>query len=729
MKLIFKGIVQGVGFRPTIYRIAKELDLFGYVLNKGSEVEVVIDKRYDDFLEKLFKNLPKIAQITDIKKETDNRIFHDFKILKSEDGNRESLIPPDVGICKDCINELTNREDRRYLFPFTNCTVCGARYSLINNVPYDRERTSMKDFILCNKCNKEYMDPLNRRYHAQTISCSDCGPKYKLYSKNKKLINNNIIKYFSNAIDSGKIGVIKSWGGMHICCRIDKISEFREWYKRPQKSFAIMVKNIKIAKKFGEITKYEEKQLLSDNKPIVLIKKKNNEEISPGLNTIGLYLPYTGLHHLLFSYMKSEALIMTSANFPGEPMIIDNNEVFKLSADIYLLHNRGIPNRIDDTVLRTWKNNIFFLRKSRGYIPVPINITYNKKIISWGAGENICGAISNDNKLFTTQYIGNSEYYSALEFLEKSIIHLMDLIMEKKEVDAITIDSHPGYNSRRLGENFSEKYSVPIYEIQHHWAHAASLLIDNKIDEGIILTLDGLGYGDDGNFWGGEILYSNFKSYERLGHLEYIPLLGGDKATKDPRRLVYAIFKNFGEEKYFKNQEANILNKLINKSPKTSSFGRFLDAVSCYLDICTKRTYNGEPAMKLEKFLEIGNANYSFNTKIKNNVVGTVDLFRQMDEIIKKPLTKKQKADISYSLVKSVIDNLFEIIIKKADNYNIKNIGLTGGVSYNIPIVKMIEKNTKKAGFNLVVHNRIPNGDGGIAVGQNVIVGNIIKND
>ena len=588
----------------------------------------------------------------------------------------------------------------------------------------------MKDFILCSKCNEEYINPLNRRYHAQTISCSDCGPEYKLYSKNKKLIKSeNIIKYFSKAIDSGKIGIIKSWGGMHICCRIDKIAEFREWYKRPQKSFAIMVKNIKIAKKFGEITKYEEKQLSSDNKPIVLIKKKNNEEISPGLNTIGLYLPYTGLHYLLFSYVKSEALIMTSANFPGEPMIIDNNEVFKLFADIYLLHNREIPNRIDDSVLRTWKNNTFFLRKSRGYVPDPINISYNKKIISWGAGENICGAISNDNKLFMTQYIGNSEYYSALEFLEKSIIHLMDLIMKKKEVDAISIDLHPGYNSRKLGEIFSEKYSAPIYEIQHHWAHAASLLIDNKIDKGIILTLDGLGYGDDGNFWGGEILYSTFKSYKRLGHLEYIPLLGGDKATKDPRRLVYAIFKNFGEEKYFKNQEANILNKLINKSPKTSSFGRFLDAVSCYLDICTKRTYSGEPAMKLEKYLEKGKANYSFDTKIQNNVVGTIDLFRQLDEIVKKPLTKKQKADLSYSLIKSVIDNLFEIIIKKADNYNIKNIGLTGGVSYNIPIVKMIEKNTKKAGLNLVVHNRIPNGDGGIAVGQNVIVGNIIKND
>jgi hydrogenase maturation protein HypF len=415
---------------------------------------------------------------------------------------------------------------------------------------------------------------------------------------------------------------------------------------------------------------------------------------------------------------------MTSANFPGEPMIIDDNEVFKLGADIYLLHNREIPNRIDDSVIRIWGKNNFFLRKSRGYVPDPIEVSYNKSIVSWGAGENICGAVSNNKKLFMTQYIGNSEYYPTLEFLEKSIIHLMNLIMEEKEIDAISIDLHPGYNSRKLGEKFSKDFSAPLYEIQHHWAHAVSLLVDNKISEGIVLTLDGLGYGEDGTFWGGEILYTNIETYDRLGHLEYIPLLGGDKATKDPRRLVYAIFKNFNKDMYFKNQEKEILNKLMNKSPKTSSFGRFLDAISCYLDICIKRTYSGEPAMKLEKYLANGNEKYSFDIDVKKGVVKTIDLFRQMDEMIKKPLTFRQKSDISYSLVKTVIDSLSEIAIENAENLKIKNIGLTGGVSYNIPIVKMIEKKINNNGLKLYLHNNIPNGDGGISVGQNVIVGN-----
>ncbi len=728
MKLIFKGIVQGVGFRPTIYRIAKDLNLKGYVLNKGSEVEVVIDKKIDQFLKKLNNDLPELAKISKIIKYNDNRTFKDFKILISKDGNRESLIPPDVSICDDCIKELNDIKDRRYNFPFVNCTICGARYSLITNVPYDRERTSMNKFKLCDQCKNEYSNPLNRRYHAQTISCPICGPLFKLYSKNKKEIEDiNIFKFFSKNIDEGLIGVIKSWGGMHLCSRIDKISEFRNWYNRPQKSFAIMVKNLEIAKKFGDITKNEEQLLLSKNKPIVLVRKKIAEEISPGLNTIGIFLPYTALHHILFKYLQSESLIMTSANFPGEPMIIDNNEIFKLGADIYLLHNREIPNRTDDSVIRIWKNNNFFLRKSRGYIPDPIEINYNKSIVSWGAGENINGAISTNKKLFMTQYIGNSEYYPTLDFLEKSIIHLMNLTMEKKDIDAISIDLHPGYNSRKLGENFSKDFSAPLYKIQHHWAHAVSLLTDNKINEGIVLTLDGLGYGDDGTFWGGEVLYTDITTYERLGHLEYIPLLGGDKATKDPRRLVYAIFKILNEERYFNNQEKDILNKLMDKSPKTSSFGRFLDAISCYLDICIKRTYSGEPAMKLEKYLSNGNDKYSFDIKIKNGVVGTVDLFRQMDEMIKESLTDKQKSDISYSIVKAVIDSLSEIAIENAENLDINNIGLSGGVSYNIPIVEMIEKKINKSGLKLNLHNNIPNGDGGISIGQNVIVGNKIS--
>ncbi len=725
MKLIFKGIVQGVGFRPTIFRIAQEMGLKGYVLNKGSEVEVVIDRGKNDFIKKLKENLPSIAKITEITEESDNRSFKDFKILHSKQGTHQSLIPVDVGICEECQKELFDTKNKRYHFPFTNCTICGARFSIIEDVPYDRERTSMKDFKLCSSCEKEYKDPLNRRYHAQTISCPECGPFYSLYDKNKKNLGSKVsIKLFAEQIDKGKICVIKSWGGMHLCCKTSEIDRFREWYKRPQKAFAIMVKDIKTAEKYGNISDKERDILLSKNRPIVLVEKRRLEEASPGLDTIGLFLPYTGLHHLLFSYLKADALVMTSANIPGEAMIVDDEEAFSIKADYYLLHNRDIPNRVDDSVVRIWKNNIFFIRKSRGYVPDPIPVSYNHRILSVGAGENITGAVSSDKNVFPTQYIGNSKYYSTLGFLEDSLKHMMKLTMDKKDIGAVVMDLHPGYDTRKVAKKLSEEFSAPIYEIQHHFAHAVSLLIDNNLDEGIVLTLDGLGYGDDGTFWGGEVLYSTLTDYKRVGHLEYIPLLGGDQATHDPRRLVFAIFNRLNQTRIFSEKEADILSKLMSKSPLSSSFGRVLDALSCYLGICCKRTYDGEPAMKLEKYLVVGKPKYSFESTVKNGVISTVDLFRQLDEQIPKKPTEKEKADYAYSFVKTVSDSLAEIAVEYAKNNGIKNIGLSGGVTYNIPITEMVEKKVEKSNLKLIVHNRIPNGDGGISIGQNVIVGN-----
>jgi len=299
--------------------------------------------------------------------------------------------------------------------------------------------------------------------------------------------------------------------------------------------------------------------------------------------------------------------------------------------------------------------------------------------------------------------------------------------MEKQELDAVVQDIHPGYDSRKVAKRFSDEFSAPMFDVQHHWAHAASLLADRNIEECIVLALDGLGYGSDGNFWGGEVLFSNFEEFKRVGHLENIPLLGGDKATIDPRRLVFAIFKNFDVEKFFTGDEAAILSKMMNRSPQSSSLGRVLDALSCYLNICTKRTYDGEPAMKLEKYLELGKNKYSFNTQIKNGVIGTIDLFRQLDEKVNKNITEKEKADFAYSFVKTIVDKLTECAIENAENQGIKNIGITGGVSYNIPIIEIVEKKVKHAGLSFIVHNHVPNGDGGIAIGQNVIVGNKIN--
>jgi hydrogenase maturation protein HypF len=726
-KLLFEGIVQGVGFRPTIYRVAKKLGICGYVLNKGAEVEVVIDKDPQIFIKEVKNHLPSIARISKITIQRHKGDFNDFSILKSSNGTKHSLVPYDTAICDDCLKELFNTSNRRNRFPFTNCTICGARFSLIKDVPYDRERTSMKDFSLCSKCKVEYDDPLNRRYHAQTISCPKCGPSYQLYDKDgKKIVKENILQFFADSIDKGQIGVIKSWGGMHLCCRVDKINQFREWYKRPQKSFAIMVKDISTARKYAEIDDFEEKLLLSNKRPIVLLKKRKAEDVSPGLDSIGLFLPYTGIHHLLFSYLKSDALIMTSANIPGEPMIIDDKTVFSLDADVYLLHNRDIPNRVDDTVIKPWNKHNFFLRKSRGFVPDPLIIDYNKKILCVGAGENIVGALSTNKLLYSTQYIGNSKYYTTLEFLKDSLKHLMSLSMQKNKLDAVAMDLHPGYDSRQVAKYFSEKFNTSLFEIQHHWAHAASLLLDNNIDDAVVLTIDGLGYGYDKTFWGGEVLYSDFNDFTRIGHLEEIPLIGGDKATLDPRRLVFAIFNKYGKEKYFKGREADILSKIIPNSPVSTSIGRVLDALACYLGICEKRTYDGEPAMKLERYLTMGKSSYSFDLTAKNNVIQTCDLFNQIDEEIKNPINDRIKADVSYSFVKTIVDALSDIAINYAIDNDITRIGVTGGVSYNIPIIEMIEEKILENKLEFIVHNNVCNGDGGIAIGQNVIAANML---
>ncbi len=724
MRLIFKGVVQGVGFRPTIYRVAIRLGLKGYVLNTGSEVEVVVDRNVDRFIEELQKELPGIAHITEIIKEPDKRFFQDFRILHSKRGEKKSQIPPDIATCGDCRAEMFDPSNRRYLFPFTNCTVCGARFSLIEDVPYDRQRTSMREFPLCADCKREYSDPQNRRYHAQTISCPRCGPTYRLYDRNKNEVGDHEpIQRFATHLDYGRIGVIKSWGGMHLCCILDELPRFREWYKRPQKAFAVMVRDITTAETLGELTDDERAVLLSDKRPIVLMKKKSAELVSPGLDTIGVYLPYTGLHHVLFSCLSADALVMTSANIPGEPMLLGNNEVFALQADYYLLHNREIPNRIDDSVVRLWRDNRFFMRKSRGFVPDALPVLYDANVISVGAGENICGALSTDRKIFCTQYIGNSKYYGTVEFLEQSLRHLMRLSLKDERVHAVAMDKHPGYESRGVAKKIADEYHIPTVEVQHHWAHAASLLVDRQVGHSVVLTLDGLGYGEDGSFWGGEVLEASLEAFHRVGHLEYLPLLGGDQATRDPRRLVYALFRPKGKEFFFKGDEAEILEKLVKHAPLSSSLGRYLDALACYLGICTTRTYSGEPAMKLERYLARGSPRFHLDVTVKDDVVGVQALFQQLDEHLRRPLSETMKADAAVSLVKAVMDALTDLAVEHALHHGFRTIGLTGGCSYNIPLTEMVQRRVRDSGLELLVHRSVPNGDGGIAVGQNAIAG------
>lgn len=739
LRIIVRGIVEGVGFRPYIYNLAKSLDLKGFVRNNGSYVEIVANHNVNDFITEMRRHLPPGAMIERIEiQEYDHDGFDDFYILKSGDkGPSDISIPYDAALCNECLEELFDPGGRRYLYPFISCTSCGQRFSILERIPFDRDNTSMKLFPMCDECEDEYKDPKDRRFHAQTISCPKCGPTYHLYDENRYLIYKDYIdaiKEFSKVIDDGFIGIAKSWGGMHYICNLNETKKLRTILKRPQKPFSMMFRNIDVLSEFVNISDIEEDALLERGRPIVLLDKKDSyfDNISPKLPNIGAYIPYSALHHLLFNFMKEDYIIVTSANIPGEPMITENDEAFSLKADFYLLHNLKIVNRVDDSLLRVDKNGRFFIRRSRGYIPFNIRMPHSKKVISFGPEENVTGGVSNDGIYYPTQYIGDVKYYKTLKYLEDAIEKLIFYIgLEKDRMDAIAFDLHPSFVSKIY---FKERFSScgEVFEIQHHWAHSSSLMVDNDLDEMICLAIDGAGYGDDGNIWGCEVLYTTFEEYRRLGTITEFPLIGGDKATKEPIRILFSFYETLKDEINENNifntntKEADVWRKIMNKSPKTTSMGRILDSLSCYKGICCNATYDGEPAMKFEKYLKESMREYSiddFDPKILvEDGIKKVDIYALYRDLFNKKIDE-------YAFLVYLLRSLSTICVEEAQDYGINHIGITGGVSYNNVIAEIFKKCIKSIdpAICVVFHKDIPNGDGGIAAGQNAIAGRLLE--
>jgi hydrogenase maturation protein HypF len=753
-RIVFYGVVQGVGFRPTAYRVARAMGLRGYVRNNGSNVEVVVDGKAAEYVEAFRKALPPLARIEDVKREEvdeetvrkalgHSREIADFSIVHSKAGSRDSPIPADTAMCDSCRKELMDPKDRRHLFPFTNCTDCGARFSVIRDVPYDRKNTSMDEFRLCPVCQDEYRDPENRRFHAQTISCPDDGPRYTLYDKGKRVVaRETALEDAAKRLDAGQIGVVKGWGGMHIVCRLEECGRLREWYRRPAKPFAVMFRDLDTVRRHADVDEQAEKLITSIQRPIVLLPRKAicPELLSPGLGTVGCYLPYSGLHYILFDKMRSEALIMTSANPAGEPMLLENGEAFSLGLDFYLLHDRKIVNRTDDSVVIPFHGGKFFIRKSRGWVPDGIVVPYAERILSMGAERNVTSAISKDGKLYASQYIGNTTRYNVGRFQDHATRYLMRLLGIPK-AERVVVDLHPQYATRRLGTEMAIEFGARVDEIQHHWAHAASLMLDNGLgsDERILcLSVDGAGFGPDGTVWGGEVLLAGYNGYERVGTLEEFPLIGGDAAVKDPPRLVFGLFERQGighrlwdRQRLLDDPKAELLRKMLKGSPMTSSLGRLLDALACYLGFGTRRTYDGEPAMRLERHIAAGEPQFKFDqgepktdARRGARVVEVSPLFRQLyDYMQSAERNEKARADLARSFTECVLRQMVDIAADRAEQEGLRRIGLTGGVSYNVPICEIAIRRIRERGFEPLLHDRIPNGDGGISAGQNVIAG------
>lgn len=713
-RIRIRGTVQGVGFRPAVYRVASELSINGTVRNDGPDV-IIECERGEELLDKLMDNLPPLAVIDSIHSEKLKlSLDKGFKIIGSSPGIGSVSIPTDTAMCDRCLEEI-GLSGRRQDYPFTSCTDCGARFTLLKSLPYDRTNTSMTDFPMCPDCEKEFKNPYDRRLHHQTICCPECGPVYRLTDKEGKAIPGDPVLTFARMLSKGKVGIVKSWGGMHICGTLENTERLREWYGRPQKPFAIMIRDKETVFKYGNPGENELSAITSPHRPIVLIDKKNvPESVAPGLDNVGMFLPYSGVQHLLFKHLEEDVLIMTSANPPGEPMLTDDEDVMDMEADMYLLHNRTIVNRADDSVLRMFGTHTFYLRKSRGSIPSYIDsMGLNGSVIGIGAQENLTGSVSGSGRIYQTQFVGDGAGIGVTEYLESSIVKLAEMIGSEPEI--IAMDMHPGYSTRKVGRNLSDKYNVPIVEIQHHWAHAASLLADNGLTGGTILTLDGTGYGTDGNAWGGEVLSTDLKEFTRDAHLEEIPLLGAERAVYDLKRLKFAIDQINGKESdLFPEREASILKKLMNTSVKSSSMGRLMDTLSFVLGKCEYRTYDGEPSMKLEPLLARGSLIPGYETSIENGIIKTAHLFDKIDR-------NDKPEDVAYSIVYNVMKELVAVAIENADRTGNGYIGMSGGVTYNRVVSEMFDKLGSCSDHDLIFHDRVPNGDGGISVGQAAI--------
>ncbi|MHA1535702.1 MAG: carbamoyltransferase HypF, partial [Promethearchaeota archaeon] len=619
------GIVQGVGFRPFLYNLARNHDLRGVILNRGNAgVRLTLQgnrENFEEFIDNIEKKKPKISYIEKltVKESEISETFTDLRIGKSEEGRGISLtLPPDVAICDDCLRDMRNPDLQKYYnYPFIACAVCGPRFTTVRELPYDRERSTMIKFPFCKEakpesCSAEYSDFLNRRFHAQTFACSVCGPNYQLYDKGKTSIKTNsideILKITAKRIKEGEIAAIKGIGGVHLVCLAndDKtVLKLRKRKgKRKNKPFALMVPNLIILEDYLKISDKERRFLTSFRRPIVLLEKSSNfsasnisEFVAPGLNNIGIMLPYSGIHYLLFDHIGKQPLVYTSGNKSNIPMAIENEKIFdQLNnlADFFLLHNRPIYQRADDSVLRIHNDKVKLIRRSRGYVPEYFALPFEVETpaaISTGPELSVTGAILRNKRIFPTQHIGNVTHLETYEFLKESLYHMKKLLQIKdSEIKYIACDAHPEFTTTKLAQELSTKNNIKTYKIQHHFAHTLSLMAENNVkqDEKIVgISVDGVGYGDDGNVWGGEILLSGYNGYERLGQLQYQPMIGGDRCTKFPARMAASIILNSLE----RGESTRIFERI--KLEKDLEYENVeLNAVISQFEHSTKSTFN-----------------------------------------------------------------------------------------------------------------------------------------
>lgn len=758
MKIMVKGRVQGVGFRPFVYSLSRKYHLNGTVQNHLDCVIIMAEgeeEQLANMVKELESSPPKLAKIKEMTITQVPQVdYKEFTIVPSQvSGHAIPWIAVDAAICEHCVEEMKDPQNRRFQYPFINCTQCGPRYTIIHRLPYDRPNTTMREFEMCPDCQIEYEDPLNRRHHAQPICCSACGPSVTLHNQSGELLAKNqpAITQTVDLIKQGRIIAVKGLGGYHLACDAYQetvVDLLRMRKKRPQKPLAIMVKSIDVAKNLCHISNREEEILTSQEMPIVVLQRKKDcplpQNISPDLATVGMMLPYTPLHHLLFENNSLECIVMTSANPSGLPIqytagCLDHlNEI----SDYVLTHNREIYLPIEDSVVQYDGENMLFLRRARGFVPDPIKTNAKvDQIIALGGNQKNTFAVGKQNHIVMSPHIGDLDNEEMIHSFQEQLHHFKEWLGVEEKY--LAVDKHPLYASTSM----VKRLSSDVIPIQHHHAHHVSCMEDNGLKEPSLgIILDGTGYGEDGHIWGFEFLYGDAASFERLAYLQNTPLPGGDRAVKEPWRNAVGMLLYYWPQEgkelsrtLFpeKSKEINMIEQMINNqinTPMAGTCGRLFDAISAILGICSMSTYEGEAAIKLSDFMNrpqfvSTDATYPFHLNINNNNQIQLDLSPMIYQMIQDRFEQHPITTIIQTFHQTIVSCCVQMaltLVKNRPDLN-RTVVLSGGSFQNVFLAREIHRRLQNEGFTVYTHRNVPCHDGGLSLGQIIIASHVVQ--
>lgn len=752
LKLVVTGTVQGVGFRPFVYGLAHQLSLRGFVRNCGGEVEIGVDGSsadIDEFLRRLRENAPPLAIVDSIKvsKEHINGSYAGFVILHSRQAESGfQAVPPDTATCTSCLADILDAAGRRFNYPFTNCTACGPRFTIIQALPYDRRSTTMSHFQMCVACRAEFEDPSNRRFHAQPNACWECGPQIWLTTSGagaraiERHSPEEQLQHLNSAVDlilAGRTIALKGLGGFHLVCDAtndDAVQSLRNRKRRYDKPFAVMFANIEHARQFAHIDHQSAELLTGPRCPVVLLPQSGDlaEAVAPGMRVLGVMLPYTPLHHLIMA-RAARPLVMTSGNLSDEPICMENSEALQRLehlADAFLLHDRVIETRFDDSVIRCDRGSPIMVRRSRGYAPEPITFPAKTEecILAVGAQLKATFCLAKGGRAFVSQHLGDLDDVDSHAFFMSTLdrfINLFDL-----GPAAVVHDLHPDYLSTRIANELAVSRGIPAYAVQHHHAHIASCMAENMISERVIgVALDGTGYGDDGTIWGGEFLIADYSGYERFAHFAPVAMPGMEAAIRQPIRMLAAYVHELPEsqiqsflkqrlKELFSIKQLSVLEQQLEKRincATTTSCGRLFDAVSALLGVCLRPSFEGQAAMQLECLAARGQY---VNVDVELRAERTVDGLRLISILAGMLIRGEEPANVAFMFHELLSQDIARLCVDAASRYQINIVCLTGGCFQNGLLLSLVTEKLRRHDLRVATHARVPPNDGGISLGQ-----------